>query len=76
MQKALDQVSLAGELAVQDLDGNRLIEVGVLRQVDRTHPTLAQALLDLIAFSQHAPDERILFAMGSSRVLVVAHHDT
>jgi hypothetical protein len=53
-----DDFGQAAHLRVKDLEGEALVHVGMLGQVDRTHATLADDALDPIAATQNDADER------------------
>ena len=56
--RALDEVGLARELAVQDLERHRLLEDVVLGEVDRAHGTTANLTDQAIVLGENLTDAR------------------
>ncbi len=60
LDEAIDEVRLARELAVQDLERDLLLENVVRREVDRAHAAFAELFLDRVAIGERRTDQLVL----------------
>src|SRR6185437_14957255 len=58
----------AGELGLQDLDGDATLVLQVLSQIDRCHPAAAELVLDRVAPGQGGSEARQGVGHGGLRV--------